>query len=279
MSKIIIKNFHLYLSNFPVFFLFSRQNLSSISSANMFQCWQELTENKMRFKIRIIKLLLVQCTTIAHEHYRKTWLLYSLFYPRIEYATVTSHCCQKTLWRRTVHSKQAIIHDPRLCLREYSCGKPRWISQTVWPIHSLTFPQCCDEVDLCGCVLFYDLIGQFLSVSGARALARAVPGSSLQFLFQYSDFYAFSQDFNCHHNKLYLFKMLLCWHSGWISAQMVFTSSRNTISQSNYAGKISISAWPPIELGDAFIDFYRQSQSQRNLPRPSYIIWKKSLAS
>lgn len=73
--------------------------------------------------------------------------------------------------------------------------------------------------------------------------------------------------------------MLVCWHGGYISAQMVFTA----ISQWNYAAKISSSPFDSalpgwsIELENSRIDFL--SKSQRNLPHPSWTIWREKLAS
>lgn len=76
---------------------------------------------------------------------------------------------------------------------------------------------------------FMTLLANSFSVLRAKVpvgrSARREHGKLSPILFQHSEFYAVSQDFNCHYNKLYLFKMLVCWHGGCISAQMVFTSS------------------------------------------------------
>lgn len=132
-------------------------------------------------------------------------------------------------------------YDPRLYRASNPVANRAESHQTIWPIQSLTFLQSCDEVDLCGCVFFLRPYWPIpFRCRGAKALAvssaRREHGSSLQSRSS-SEFYAVSQDFNCHHYKLYLFKMLVCWHGGCISAQMVFTSSCTAISRWNHAGK------------------------------------------
>lgn len=84
-------------------------------------------------------------------------------------------------------------------------------SHRLYPIQSLTFLQCCDEVDLCGCVLFYDLIGPIpSSASCSRQECQEKQNKTWKLSptpLQHSEFYAVSQDLNCRHNKLNLFKM------------------------------------------------------------------------